>query len=158
MDYFTRLGLAINYDLDHDLLEKKYLEQQKKFHPDQNLDNKLDAIHATMEINAAYKVLKSDLKRAEYILFLRGIKLDREDGGPKANQDILIEAMEDRQSLETQQDLNNLLDQTNDQIDAGLLKFKQLLAQEDIANAAQEIIRLRYKKKFAEEIEFKLNS
>jgi molecular chaperone HscB len=154
MDYFTRLGLAIEYDLNQDLLEKKYLEQQKKFHPDQQLNNKLEAIQATIEINAAYKTLKSNHKRAEYILSLRGINLEN----IQANHNILVEAMDDRQSLENSQDLNDLLQQVNDQIDAGLVKFKQFLDQEDIANAAQEVIRLRYKKKFSEEIEFKLNS
>jgi molecular chaperone HscB len=154
MDYFTRLGLAIEYDLNQDLLEKKYLEQQKKFHPDQQLNNKLEAIQATIEINAAYKTLKSDHKRAEYILSLLGINLEN----IQANHNILVEAMDDRQSLENSQDLNDLLQQVNDQIDAGLVKFKQFLDQEDIANAAQEVIRLRYKKKFSEEIEFKLNS
>ncbi len=154
MDYFTRLGLAIEYDLSQDLLEKKYLEQQKQFHPDQQLNNKLEAIGTTIEINAAYKTLKSDHKRAEYILSLRGINLE----DVQANHNILVEAMDDRQSLENSQDLNDLLQKVNDQIDAGLVKFKQFLDQEDIANAAQEVIRLRYKKKFSEEIEFKLNS
>lgn len=154
MDYFTRLGLAIEYDLSQDLLEKKYLEQQKKFHPDQQLNNKLEAIRTTTEINAAYKTLKSDHKRAEYILSLRGINLE----DVQANHNILVEAMDDRQSLENSQDLNDLLQNVNEQIDAGLVKFKQFLDQEDIANAAQEVIRLRYKKKFSEEIEFKLNS
>ena len=154
MDYFTRVGLVIEYDLDQALLEKKYLEQQKKFHPDQYLENKLEAIKVTMEINAAYKTLKSDLKRAEYILSLHDINLEK----VQASHEFLIEAMEDRQKLEAPQDLNSLLHEANDQIDAGIIKFKQFIAQRDIVNATQEVIRLRYKKKFLEEIEFKLNS
>ena len=154
MDYFTRLGLVIEYDLDQALLEKKYLEQQKKFHPDQYLENKLEAIKVTMEINAAYKTLKSDLKRAEYILSLHDINLEK----VQASHEFLIEVMEDRQKLEVPQDLNSLLHEANDQIDASIIKFKQFIAQRDIVNATQEVIRLRYKKKFLEEIEFKLNS
>ena len=154
MDYFTRFGLAVEYDLDQALLEKKYLELQKKFHPDQHLNNKLEAIRATMEINAAYKILKSDFKRAEYILSLYDVNLEK----VKTNHEFLIEAMEDRQKLELPQNLNSLLHEINDQIDAGIIKFKQCIAQKDIANATQEVIRLRYKNKFLEEIEFKLNS
>ena len=127
---------------------------QKKFHPDQHLDNKLEAIKATMEINAAYKILKSDFKRAEYILSLHDVNLEK----VKTNHKFLIEAMEDRQRLESPQDLNSLLHEINDQIDASIIKFKQFIAQKDTANAAQEVIRLRYKNKFLEEIEFKLNS
>jgi molecular chaperone HscB len=163
MNYFTKLGLEVEYDIDQDLLEKKYLEYQRKFHPDKYINaqesERLRAIQETIEINTAYKTLKSALKRAEYIMSLHGINIDREDD-LKINQGILLEALDDRQKLEDTVDvvgLKNLSNKIKEEIAQGLKIFATKLHENNIAQAAYEMYRLRYKNKLLEEIEFKSN-
>lgn len=70
-------GLPVSYEVDRELLEKRYLDLQRQFHPDRYI-HKPDqeqrlAVQYTADINQAYSVIKSPLLRAQYLLSLAGV-------------------------------------------------------------------------------------
>jgi molecular chaperone DnaJ len=62
-DYYEILGVAPGASADE--LKKAYRNLAKKYHPDQNRDNK-EAEQKFKEISHAYDILKDDQKRAAY--------------------------------------------------------------------------------------------
>ena len=81
-DHFEVLGLTRAYHVDAADLERRYLALQKETHPDRFAKalprERMEAVVRNTELNDAYKVLKNDIKRAEYILRLEGIDLGEE--------------------------------------------------------------------------------
>ena len=83
-DYFQLLNFSeTKFDLDLSLLEKNYIEIQANFHPDRffSIQDKEAAVRHMAKVNEAYLVLKSPMKRAEYILKKDGIKISEADRG-----------------------------------------------------------------------------
>jgi molecular chaperone HscB len=110
-DHFEVLGLARQYHLDRAQLEERYLALQKETHPDRFAKalprERLEAVVRNTELNDAYRVLKHDIRRAEYILKLEGIDIGDEKpaastGSTKqlvVDPQLLIEVMELRELL-----------------------------------------------------------
>lgn len=81
-DYFSLLNLSeTKFDIDPSLLEKNYIEIQAHFHPDRffSIQDKEAAVRHMAKVNEAYLVLKSPMKRAEYLLKKDGIKISEAD-------------------------------------------------------------------------------
>lgn len=73
-DYFTCLGLPRRLTIDPAVLEAKYYERSRVFHPDFYL-NKTEAEQAisldnAAILNTAYRTLRDPVQRAEYLLDL----------------------------------------------------------------------------------------
>ncbi|MCS6896433.1 MAG: Fe-S protein assembly co-chaperone HscB [Nitrospira sp.] len=73
-DYFSCLGLPRRLTIDPSLLEARYYERSRAFHPDFYL-NKTEAEQAISLANAAilntaYRTLRDPIQRAEYLLDL----------------------------------------------------------------------------------------
>lgn len=73
-NYFELFGFAEKFEIDLDILSEKYRDFQSAFHPDR-FANATDqerriSVQSTALINEAYTTLKSDLKRAHYLLKL----------------------------------------------------------------------------------------
>jgi molecular chaperone HscB len=110
-DHFEVLGLARAYHLDAADLEARYLELQKQTHPDRFAKamprERMEAVVRNTELNDAYKVLKHDIKRAEYLLKLEGVDIGEErpqstTGATKqmvVDAKLLIEVMQLREEL-----------------------------------------------------------
>ncbi|MGZ3428270.1 MAG: Fe-S protein assembly co-chaperone HscB [Polyangia bacterium] len=110
-DHFEVLGLARAYHVDMAALETRYLALQKETHPDRFAKamprERMEAVVRNTELNDAYKVLKNDIKRAEYILKLEGVDIGEEKpqsttGATKqlvVDPKLLIEVMELREQL-----------------------------------------------------------
>ncbi len=76
-NYFEFLGLPVSFDVDLARLTERYRELQKQIHPDRHShqsdrEQRL-AVQYTAYLNEALTTLKSPLKRAQYLLFLKGI-------------------------------------------------------------------------------------
>jgi len=74
LDYFTCLGLPRLLDIDLGVLEAKFYELSRTFHPD-FFQNKTDAEQAislgnSALLNTAYRTLKDPIRRAEYLVQL----------------------------------------------------------------------------------------
>ncbi len=105
------LGVPRKFHLDGGELETRYLTLQKETHPDRFAKalprERLEAVVRNTELNDAYKVLKNEVKRAEYLLKLEGIDLGEEKpqattGATKqrvVDPRLLMEVMELREAL-----------------------------------------------------------
>jgi molecular chaperone HscB len=110
-DYFEVFGVARVYHLDAADLESRYLALQKETHPDRFAKalprERMEAVVRNTELNDAYKVLKHELKRAEYVLKLEGVDIGEDKpqattGATKqlvVDPKLLIEVMELREGL-----------------------------------------------------------
>lgn len=110
-DHFEVLGIARAYHIDAADLETRYLALQKETHPDRFVKalprERMEAVVRNSELNDAYKVLKHDIKRAEYLLKLEGVDIGEEKpqsttGATKqlvVDPKLLIEIMELREAL-----------------------------------------------------------
>jgi len=161
-DYFSLFDMNREYLLDSDFLEKRYFELQKEYHPDKfvgkNEGERLDGIKKSTLINDAYKALKSPLKRAEYILSLNGIVVNDEQNTIKPNQEILLEAMEQREALlnaEKEEELNEIDVSNKEKRDVCIKDLEKSFDNNELEKAAELAIKLRYIEKFAEEIKLK---
>ncbi|MBI4401641.1 MAG: Fe-S protein assembly co-chaperone HscB [Nitrospirae bacterium] len=74
LDYFTCLGLPRLLNIDTDVLETKFYELSRVFHPDffQNKTETEQAISLgnSALLNTAYRTLKDPIRRAEYLVQL----------------------------------------------------------------------------------------
>jgi molecular chaperone HscB len=110
-DHFEVLGIPRAYHLDAADLETRYLALQKETHPDRFAKamprERMEAVVRNTELNDAYKVLKHDIKRAEYLLKLEGVDIGEEKpqsttGATKqlvVDPKLLLEIMELREAL-----------------------------------------------------------
>ncbi|MGB5178437.1 MAG: Fe-S protein assembly co-chaperone HscB [Gammaproteobacteria bacterium] len=100
--HFERFGLAQCFDVDLDLLDKRYRDSQRAMHPDRfvnatDQERRISMQQATL-INEGYRTLKDPLLRGRYLLQLAGRSFDDEH---HINSDInfLMEQMELREAL-----------------------------------------------------------
>jgi molecular chaperone HscB len=110
-DHFEVFGIPRAYHLDAADLETRYLALQKETHPDRFAKamprERMEAVVRNTELNDAYRVLKHDIKRAEYLLKLEGVDIGEEKpqsttGATKqlvVDPKLLLEIMELREAL-----------------------------------------------------------
>jgi len=75
--HFELFGLPVRFALDAAALDRRYRELQREVHPDRfasapDAERRVSMQLAT-RVNEAYQTLKSPLRRAVYILQLRGV-------------------------------------------------------------------------------------
>ena len=79
MNHFELFGLAEGFELDTRQLADTYRQLQTQFHPDRFATaperEQLAAVQRAAQINDAFTTLKAPLRRAEYLLSLRGTEL-----------------------------------------------------------------------------------
>ena len=104
INFFTLLQLPEAFVIDLETLHQNYQSIQKDIHPDRfaTFDNeaKLESIKKTAQVNDAYQTLKSPIRRAEYLLQLKGINI-HDEKYTAVPQDFLMQQMEWREELET---------------------------------------------------------
>ena len=95
IDHFAILGVKRGYAVDKSELEAHYLERSKETHPDRFVGaeaaERVTALSASMAVNEAYKVLKSDRLRAEHLLGLHGVVIG---GSDKLDPSFLMSILE----------------------------------------------------------------
>ncbi|RMY53170.1 hypothetical protein D0865_05400 [Hortaea werneckii] len=128
-------------------LKKEYIQLQAKSHPDHApAGHERQAEALSMRINEAYRTLSDPLKRAQYLLALRGIDVEDESakmsGGP-----LLMEVMEAREAVDEVEDeagLGEIKAENDGRIAQSVGVLDEAFAREDVERAAEEAIRLRY--------------
>jgi molecular chaperone HscB len=95
-DYFAFLGLPRRLDIDMALLEQRFRELSREYHPDYFYNapakERLAALERSSQLNDAYRTLRSPASRIEYLLGLEGLALTRAgEGSPKVPPSLLEE-------------------------------------------------------------------
>ena len=102
-NHFELFGLTPAYALDPEHLDRAYRDIQSKVHPDRFAQagdaERRAAMQMTTQVNEAYRILKTPVQRAKYLLELNGV-----DAGFETNtampREFLVEQMELRERLE----------------------------------------------------------
>ncbi len=142
-NYFENFSFNVDFNIDLEELENKYLEFQKQFHP----DNSISAdVEKSISINEAYKVLKNPLQRASHILQLNGIDLENDSKAPKPDMETLKEILELQEKVEeiTLEEKDSLKKYLISEIKSLLEKTSEELENKDFTKAAQILIRAKY--------------
>lgn len=124
MNYFQLFGIEVSFDVDLNQLSQTYQSLQNIAHPDRfahaSSQDQLLAVQKSAEINDAYQTLKDPLKRAKYILALRGVDMPNEQKSFSDNA-FLMQQMELREMLA---DIKYA-----DDVEVALSNAQQILAQ-----------------------------
>jgi molecular chaperone HscB len=158
VDHFTRLGISPTFDLDLDGLERQYFGFQKRLHPDRfagksSREKALSQLQAT-SLNEAYETLKDPLKRATYLLKLRGREVDLTACGTINDPVLLMEQMEKREAIaeaETIAEITTLSAEADAECIACQCHISVAFNGDDLEAAAHLALRLKYLTKLAED-------
>lgn len=99
--HFALFDLPVRYALDIADLTQRYHDLQRAVHPDRfasgSAQDQRRAVQMAADLNRAYDVLRSPLKRAQYLLQLHGI--DNPSEATVQDRGLLLEQMELRERL-----------------------------------------------------------
>jgi molecular chaperone HscB len=122
LNYFELFGLETAFELDLAQLSTAFQQLQKTAHPDKfahaSNQEQLLAVQKSANINDAYQTLKNPLRRADYLLTLRGTDMPSEQASFQDNA-FLMQQMELREMLAEVA--------SADDVDAALLNLRALL-------------------------------
>ena len=101
-NFFELFSLPLNYAVDRAALDARYRELQRSVHPDRfasssEQERRIAMQHAT-HINEGYQTLKNPLRRARYLLELRG-RMINDQQTTQADPAFLMQQMELREQL-----------------------------------------------------------
>ncbi len=139
--YFTLFEIEPTFNISFDELEKKYIELSKT---DINEGQSKNIIN----INRAYQILKSPLKRAEHLLNLFGMKSPKDH----LNSEILSESVEIREYLLDCDDLQFASRMIDEKIKGCIKNLINTFAVKNFDGAATQVLRLKYLYKSFEEV------
>ncbi len=159
-NYFTLLQLPKSFTIDLVQLEKNYLKQQQAVHPDRHISSdaaaRLAAAQQSSIVNEAYQTLKSDLKRAEYLLKIKqGVAANAHT---ISDPELLMESMEMREELAeclTTEALAAFAAKAGKQREAAVQEIGVAFENQHFEVAERLILRLKYLTKLADEIRLK---
>jgi molecular chaperone HscB len=149
LDHFQRLGMMPSFDIDLSELERHYFGFQRRLHPDRfaarSGKEKLMSQQQAMALNEAYETLKDPLKRAVYLLKLRGRKI--EDGETISDPKLLMEQMDAREALmeaDSAEEIQAILARAESDIAFAVDDLKQAFEAACTEGAARLVLRLKY--------------
>lgn len=159
VDHFIRLGLPTDFDIDITMLDKVYFELQRALHPDRFATRtgkeKMYSQAQATAINDAYETIKDPLKRADYLIHIKGVNVTPDGCNLVNDPSILMEAMEVREKLANAKTMasvdeiaNEAREEIKDVVGAISLAFKG----NDIEGACQLTTRLKYLTKLLGEV------
>ena len=136
-NHFELFGLTPAYVLDLDRLDRAYRDVQSKVHPDRFARagdaERRASMQVATQVNEAYRTLKSPVRRASYLLEMKGV-----DTGFETNTvmppEFLMEQMDLREKLEDARDVTTL----------DLLQKRLAEQKREIENRIAELIDLRH--------------
>ncbi len=161
-NYFEVFGLPEQYSIDLSRLKVCYRELQKEFHPDRYASGSKSEIRLALQystyINEAYERLISPLKRAEYLLFRKGVEQDQaktmsSDAGFLMQQIAWRESLGDvRQASDPDAALETLSDQISHEQLQMQQAFEKSYLQLDMETALAALDKMRFVEKLQQEI------
>ena len=153
MNYFELFDIPVSLQVDKNILAKKYVELQKKYHPDfytqENEYEQAEALEKSSQINKALKVLKNGDETIKYVLQLKNLLQD--DEKYQLPPDFLMEVMELNEELS-----DNSLQQINALESEIIAPVKNIIANfNDTNTSTEDLLKVKeyyYKKKYLQRI------
>ncbi|MGF2412995.1 Fe-S protein assembly co-chaperone HscB [Ferruginibacter sp.] len=153
MNYFELFDIPVSLQVDKNILAKKYVELQKKHHPDfytqENEYEQAEALEKSSQINKALKVFKNGDETIKYVLQLKNLLQD--DEKYQLPPHFLMEVMELNEELsdDSHQQINAL--------EADIYApVKNIIANfNDTNTSAADLLKIKeyyYKKKYLQRI------
>lgn len=160
-NYFELFHLPARFALDTDALDAAYRTVQAQVHPDRFAAagdaQKRIAMQWAARANEAYSTLRDPLKRATYLLSLRGADVEAENN--TAMESVFLmqqmewrERVEDAAGAKNVEALNALLDELRDEERARFAKLAALLDGGADQPAAEAVRQLMFIERVATEI------
>lgn len=150
------------FSIDLSALRKEFLQLQGRAHPDRHAGaSKARAEAASSAINEAYKTLQDPLRRARYLLQLRGVDVEDDggklggDGAPGGDMELLVEVMEAREAVEeagSEAEVEVLREENEERIARSVGVLEEAFAEGDVGGAGREAVRLGYWRNIAESL------
>jgi len=162
-NYFEFLGLSVGFDIDQAQLSERYRALQQQLHPDRHAhqsdrEQRL-AVQYTTYLNEALATLKSPLKRAQYLLSLRGIDT-LADTRTQLDPLFLMEQMELRERVAEAPDHTDPeaeLEALDAQVECALkqlqVEFAAAWGTQALAEAEQLVRKMQFMVKLQSEVE-----
>jgi len=161
-DHFEILGIPRGFRVDERDLETRYRELSRLFHPDRHAGRsaaeRRAALEKMVQINEAYRTLREPVRRAAYLLSLRGLELGETDGSKHLPPDFLMEVMERREAFEEarvrgdRERVRALARQAHREREEALAALAGAFDRGDDREAASLVSKLRYLDRFLAEI------
>lgn len=146
--------------MDAAALESAYRDIQSRIHPDRHAQagdaERRASMQWTTRVNEAYRILKSPVQRAKYLLEMNGVDVAFETN-TQMPADFLVRQLELREAL-AEAKAPAALDRLHDEVRQETRELEQGLdhlidARRDFAAAAGQVRKLMFLHKLAEEIE-----
>jgi molecular chaperone HscB len=163
---------AGTFSIELPKLRREFLQLQARAHPDRHHGAaKARAEAASAAINEAYRTLEDPLRRAVYVLGLRGVDVDDESsklggapgasgdeagfGGAGGDMELLMEVMDAREAVEeaqSEEEIAALGEENEERIAGSIRVLEEAFAASDWARARRETVRLRYWRNIGESL------
>jgi molecular chaperone HscB len=153
MNYFELFELPVSIRIDKARLSQRYIELQKRYHPDffvkANEQEQEDALERSSQLNRAYKLFKNEDETIKYVLQLRGMMED--DEKYQLPPDFLMEMMDLNEDLGTgsAMRITALQEQLHDAVKDIIENYHDSTVSEDELQRLKEYY---YKKKYLRRI------
>ncbi|MFT6077416.1 MAG: molecular chaperone HscB [Myxococcota bacterium] len=155
LNHFEKFNFPTNFQINDEELEDKYLELQKKFHPDTSSDETESQINSIF-INQAYKTLKNPVLRAIYLLQLQGIDIDSDDCAIKPIHENLMFIVELREEImDNPENKNQIRKEIKKIISDEMPAVIDLMGEDQYEAAAQKLIKIKYLDKIISDLKKK---
>lgn len=158
LDHFARFGMPAVFDVDSAALDQRYFDCQRLLHPDRfamrTAREKALSQQQSVCVNEAYETLKDPLKRADYLVHLRGAGVLPEGCTLVNDQELLTETMELREALaeaERPEDVDALDERATADIQYCVDSLSETFSAGDLEGACRLTTRLKYLRKLLEE-------
>lgn len=101
-NYFELFALPVGFEIELDVLSKRYQELQRTLHPDKFVNaserERRISLQQAAQVNSAFQTLKDPMARARYLLELRGFGMSDENTTIR-DPEFLEQQMELREEL-----------------------------------------------------------
>ncbi|MFV8783600.1 Fe-S protein assembly co-chaperone HscB [Microbulbifer sp. SA54] len=161
-NHFEIFGLPVAFEVDRQVLAKRYRELQQEFHPDRfaakSEREQMLSMQYAAQINEANNTLKDPVQRAAYLLQLAGVEINPEqttaDGEFLMQQMILRERLEEvREAADPEGELEALASETADLFQSQERVFSSALAANALDEARGALLKLQFLAKLKSQIE-----
>src|SRR5580692_10249062 len=130
-NFFQFFGLEPKLRVDAELLQKRFYELSKQWHPDRfsrkSSAEQAEALEATSTLNDGYRTLKDPVKRAEYLLKEEGFPI-----GEQRSKDVPPELLEEVFELNMMlEELKSGDEDARPQLESAKTKFIELRSEVD---------------------------